>query len=199
MDDKEFVGTVTPAEARKTIFEDVLGFKQEDLAGVKIGFNRGRILTFKLKQQVDIDDIYEWENFTFERSVGKDVSSVRCFINGLRDPNKRRNVIQSVARTITEQERYIPDDGTRLVKIIGCDYKLQESEILDWLSLFGDVISEIKEELFGDAEDQTCQGLPPVGNGNYLVTMRLQRDLPNFMPIYGRRICLEHKGIRKQC
>ena len=44
MDDKEFVGTVTPAEARKTIFEDVLGFKQEDLAGVKIGFNRGRII-----------------------------------------------------------------------------------------------------------------------------------------------------------
>ena len=35
MDDKDFVGTVTPAEARKTIFEDVLGFKQEDLAGSK--------------------------------------------------------------------------------------------------------------------------------------------------------------------
>ena len=41
--------------------------------------------------------------------------------------------------------------------------------------------------------------LPAVGNGNYIVTMRLTKDLPNYMPIYGRRVCLEHKGIRRQC
>ena len=31
---REFKGTITPAEARKTIFQDVLGFSQDDLAGV---------------------------------------------------------------------------------------------------------------------------------------------------------------------
>ena len=48
------------------------------IIGVKIGFNRGRILTYKLKQQFDVDEFYEWENFSFERSVGKDVSLVKC-------------------------------------------------------------------------------------------------------------------------
>ena len=38
MDDKDFVGTITATEARKSIFEDVLGFKQGDLAGLTIGF-----------------------------------------------------------------------------------------------------------------------------------------------------------------
>ena len=89
LDDKEFKGTITPVEARKVIFEDVLGFKQEDLAGVKLGFNRGRIITNKLKQQVDVDELFEWENFTFERRVGRDVSSIGCLIRSLRDPNKR--------------------------------------------------------------------------------------------------------------
>ena len=45
-----------------------------------------------------------------------------------------------------QQEAYKPDDGTRVVKILGCEYKLLESEILDWLGLFGDVITEISEE-----------------------------------------------------
>ena len=39
------------------------------------------------------------------------------------------------------------DDGTRLIRIIGCDYKLSESEITDWLTQFGEVKSEITEEL----------------------------------------------------
>ena len=56
-------GTVTPTEARKTIFEDVLGFKQDDLAGVKIGFNGCRIIIFKLKQQFDVDELFEWQEF----------------------------------------------------------------------------------------------------------------------------------------
>ena len=44
MDGKDFIGTITPTEARRTIFEGVLGLTQEDLAGVTIGYNRGRII-----------------------------------------------------------------------------------------------------------------------------------------------------------
>ena len=55
MDGRDFTGTITPTEARKKIFEGSLGFTQDQLAGVTIGYNRGRIITFKLKQQIDID------------------------------------------------------------------------------------------------------------------------------------------------
>ena len=34
MDGKDFVGTITPTEARKVILEQVLGLTQEDLAGI---------------------------------------------------------------------------------------------------------------------------------------------------------------------
>ena len=86
-----------------------------------------------------------------------------------------------------------------MVRTTGCDYKLLESEILGWLGLFGDIVSEITEEIYGDQNEPDCKGLPQVGNGNYLVRMRLSKDLPNFMPIYGRRVCLEYRGVKKQC
>ena len=50
----------------KNIFEDVLGFEQSDLAGVTIGYNRGIIVTHKLKQQFDIDELFECEYFDIE-------------------------------------------------------------------------------------------------------------------------------------
>ena len=55
-----------------------------------------------------------------------------------------------------------PDDGTRLVKIIGCEYKLSESEILNWIGCFGEVLSEITEERFGFDDPDFDQSLPPV-------------------------------------
>ena len=100
-------------------------------------------------------------------------------------------------RAAQAQAQPYSDDGTRLVRIIGCEYNLLESEILVWLAVFGEVLTEITEEICKDLNDPDSQKLPPVGNGNYLVTMRLKRDLPNWLPIYGRRICLEYKGNKK--
>ena len=41
--------------------------------------------------------------------------------------------------------------------------------------------------------------LPPIGNGTYLVTMKLKKDMPNWVPMYGRKICLMYRGIKNQC
>ena len=38
-----------------------------------------------------------------------------------------------------------------------------------------------------------------IGNGVYSVTMRLKRGLPQFVPMYGKRITLKHFGITKMC
>ena len=49
---------------------------------------------------------------------------------------------------------------------IGCEYRLSETEILDWLNCFGEVLSEIMEERF-DSEDLSiwildrCHGKVP--------------------------------------
>jgi hypothetical protein len=195
LDGKDFVGTITPTEARKVILEEVLGFTQEDLSGIKIGFNRGRIITYKLKQQHDIDKLYKIEFFDFKRSRGLEVSTVSCKIRGVRDPTRRNE--QATRQVRQPQEQWV-DDGTRIVRIIGCEYRLLESEILDWLCLYGEVITEITEEPYED-EQGSADKLPPIGNGTYLVTMRLKKDMPNWVPMYGRKVCLSYKGITKEC
>ena len=86
------------------------------------------------------------------------------------------------------------------MQIIGCEYRLLESKILAWLSLYGDVITELTEEPF---EEENVQGpeekLPIVGNETYLVKMKLKRYMPNWVPMYGRKVCFSYRGIKKQC
>ena len=89
------------------------------------------------------------------------------------------------------------DDGTRWVRIIGCEFRLTESEILSWLSCFGEVLSEISEEPF--ESDGLDPDLNPVGNGTYFVRMKLTRDMPNWLPMFGRKICIDFPGVRRQC
>ena len=43
LDDVPYVGTVTPVEARKMVYESALGLSQDNLASITIGYNRGRI------------------------------------------------------------------------------------------------------------------------------------------------------------
>ena len=86
---ENYHGTITPVEARKTIFEEALGLGQSNLASITIGFNRGRVITFKLKQQIDIDQLYEKEYFEFERSMGEEICVIACKIRGVRNPANR--------------------------------------------------------------------------------------------------------------
>ena len=83
------------------------------------------------------------------------------------------------------------------MRIIGCEFRLSESEILGWLSCFGEVLLEITEERF-ESEGLDPE-LPPVGNGTYNVKMRLNGELPNWIPMFGRRISVEYLGMRRQC
>ena len=148
MNGSEYKGTITPSEARSTIFGEALGLDQVNLASITIGFNRGRIVTFKLKQQIDIDVLYPRENFEFERKLGQDIVVMACRIRGVRNPATRPTTRPTTTNPTPKAAPYM-DDGTRDIKITGCEYKLSETEILDWLACFGDVISEITEERFG--------------------------------------------------
>ena len=58
---------------------------------------------------------------------------ISCKIRGVRDPTKRSDPASKQARMVHTQERtdqYV-DDETRVVRIIGCKYRLLESEIRD--------------------------------------------------------------------
>ena len=91
-----------------------------------------------------------------------------CRIRGVKNPAYRKSTPLRNARPIAGIPAQYSDDGTRYVKIIGCEYRLSESEILNWLTIFGEVLSEITEEPFGDDEEKNPD-MPQVGNGTYLV------------------------------
>jgi hypothetical protein len=68
------------------------------------------------------------------------------------------------------------DKGFRWVKVEGCEYRLEKKQIIDWLSHFGDVKSEISEDTH-EGSDDSCDNLLPVGNGIYSVLLKLERDM----------------------
>ena len=88
-------------------------------------FNRGRTVTYKMKQQHDVDRLYELEYFDFERKTGTVSSNISCKIRGVRDPTQRTEQAPRPARQ-QPQGGYF-DDGTREIRILGCEYRLLES------------------------------------------------------------------------
>jgi len=188
LDDKPFKGTITPKEARRTIFEDILGFKQEDLIGFYFAYSGCPIVTFKLKEQFNIDSLESFQEFNVERKskAGNEEKTaiLRCKIRGIRSTQNRAGNYQ--------------DEGFRWVKVEGCEYRLEEKEITDWLSHFGEVKSELSEDTHEESDDSS-DDLPPVGNGIYSVRMKLERDMPQLIPMHGKRIRLYYRGIIKRC
>jgi len=189
LDDQPFKGTITPKEARKTIFEEILGFKQEDLTGFYFAYSGCPIVTFKLKEQFNIDSLVSFQEFNVERKckAGNEEKTaiLRCKIRGIRSAQNNR------------AENY-QDEGYRWVKVEGCEYRIEEKQIIDWLSHFGEVKSDISEDTHKESDDSS-DDLPPVGNGIYSVRMKLERNMPQLIPMHGKRIRLYYRGIIKRC
>ena len=194
LDDEPYKGTITVREAVREIFLGTMEFSKEALASVSIGYNKGRIVTFKLVDKFDIDQLASIEEFTFVRQGQKKDGTIfdqklGCKIRGIRKPNSRP------MQDNTENQ-------TRWVKIEGCEYRVEKDELLTWMNYLGDTISEITEDRVNlDDESGSDEENPgfSVGTGIYSVKMRITRDLPQFVPICGKRIRLYYRDIPKIC
>jgi hypothetical protein len=81
----------------------------------------------------------------------------------------------------SEAPRFNPtqDDGTRMIKIEGCKYRVPEKALVEFLEFFGELRSKIVEDTFID-------GLSPPGTencgtnrtGTYSVNIKLYRKIP---------------------
>ena len=187
---EEFKGTITYTEAAVKIFQQELGLQADVLHSIKMSFNKFRTISFKLKKQIDIDELIEKENFEMKRSYmeGNQIKTdvISCKIVGIRKP-----------RTTPDTPRPLYD-GTegdvQWVEISGCQYEITEGELLCWLNLYGEVLSKISEMKHPDSEVEN-----PVGNGTYVVQMRLERPIPQFLPISGRKVRIYYPGIKREC
>ena len=71
-----------------------------------------------------------------------------------------------------------------VVKIVGCDFMVPKEQITTWLSLYGEFVSELEEDVFRD--DQQTKGNNRTGN--YSIVMKLEHKMPQLIPMNGRRV-----------
>ena len=157
--------------------------------GVRINFKGKLIVTFKLIEPINIDDLDAVEHFDFVRTStvnGKRINEViGCRIRGIRYRPTMISSLDAAPR----------DDGNKVVKIKGCIYRVTKEEILQWLSHYGEVTSDLEEDVFRD--EITTEGINRTVN--YTITIKLERAIPQFLLMWGKRVKMYHAGIQKLC
>ena len=69
---ESYTGTVTMTEAKHSIYRDGLGFADlKNFDGVRFSYKGIRLVTFKLKEQIDIDQLIEKQHFAIKRTFSK--------------------------------------------------------------------------------------------------------------------------------
>ena len=187
---KKFSGSITPIEIKYNIYIDALKFPDhENFDGARVGFKGKLVATIKLITPINIDELSDVEYFEFNRTTsirGKQTQEViGCKIKGVRwQPN-----------TVSAFENSKPEDNSTVVKIEGCDYQVPEEQIITWLSHYGEIKTELEEDLFKDSNETGGNNR----TGNYSIMMILEHKIPQLLPMNGRRVKIYHKGIDKLC
>ena len=180
---RPFRGSITVKEARDTVFRDTLGFNPSLLHSIRPVFGGATTIRFKLKEQINMDNLASVEYFDLRRTVSPTRTDIiSCRIMGIRGMQAEPNY-----------------DGTandvRWVKIENCEYLISNEKIGQWMELFGQPLSLLGEDKFPDSDSEGG----PLGNGTYSIKMKLARDIPQFLPMHGRKIRVYFKNMNKLC
>ena len=185
INDAPFRGTITFKEAREVIFGEVMGFELKELYSIRFRYNGCPVIKFKLKNQINLDDLLSVEYFNLERQSpnNRDTDYIGCRIMGIRGS-------QSVPHYDGQE------NDVRWVKIEGTEYQLTQEQIVQGLIPFGEVLTPVREDIFQDSDSDLSE---IVGNGTYSVKMKLERPIPQYLPMHGKKIRVYHNGISKLC
>ena len=110
--------------------------------------------------------------------------TIKCKIKGLRSDGLKSYLERK------KQENVNTGDGSTLVKISGCEYKISEERLKEVLSHWGVFISRIREEVFRDPHDTDGSNR----TGIYTVRMNLHQKIPEWLPLNGLRVRIQHAG-----
>ena len=181
-------------EAKHGIFRDCLGFKDfKNFDGVRFAYKGVRIVAFKLKEAINVDELVPIQHFDYKRRIKKNNSVkdqiIKCKIKGLRSEATKQYIERK------EKERLVQSDGSVQVKVTGCEYKVTEERLNEVLSHWGVLSSRIMEDVFHDPYDTEGSNR----TGIYTVNMILHQKIPEWLPMDGLRIKIQHKGIQKLC
>jgi hypothetical protein len=196
MNGELFRGTLTRQEVKFQMYKECLGFTDfSNFDGVRFGHKGCPTVIIKFIEAINVDELFPLQHFDFKRRSSVQgrmrVDVIKCKIRGIRQPGGVTEQTQNLSQADI-------DEGVRTVKIDGCDYRVPEESLVEFLSFYGTILSEIMEDTFDDGLVTASSG----GNnrtGVYSVTIKLRRDIPQFLPIMGRRIKIHYRGVQKLC
>lgn len=197
---EKFHGTITHREAKHCIFKECLGFGDySNFDGARIGYKGAPVVTFKLKMAINVDELYPKQHFEFKRKSTRQGSThvdvIGCKIRGLRRPDSVSDSTKKLTHNASA------DNGTKKILIQGCEYRIPRDVLVGFLANFGELTDELTEELFedddGGSPDTELGGTNRTGN--YIARLKLRRDIPEWVPILGKRIKISYPGVSRMC
>ena len=195
---KPFNGFITEEEA--DIINMAIGLQHLDNHhGTSFYRNEKNVLfiTYKLKRNIQIQKIYKsiHQHFWFDKT-SKAGNHDKISGQVVHPPMDGK---VSVEDTKEQSNCARPDyytsnwDDKKEIRIDGCNYEMSESEITGWIKQYGEIKSELEEiAISGPTET-------PVGTGSYTIKVRLNRLIPNVLPMHGLKIKCLYQGVKKQC
>ena len=180
-----------------------LGIEAENLSGVAPGYNRGHpVYTYRLRELMEVEKINP-EEIILKRT--------RVDENG----QKYKAEIICKARNISENPRNSESENAQnkvWVKLDDTQYKIESHEIIQWLELYGDVLSDVLEDQsevnaadvdkdsdLSDSERDYMKCIVNRGNGTVKVQMIINEDIPQYLPMFGKKIRVYYRGIIRTC
>ena len=164
---------------------------------MRFGYRGVPTVTFRLKTPIKIDQLLCVEFFDFDRKYTMDgevcTDVIGCKIRGLKPP----------PTTHSNMDEELLEEGVKIVKVEGCEYRISEEEIIAWLSLYGEVVSEIEEDFYVIEHDSSEEDDGDTSGSNrsgiYSVKVKLDRDIPYLLPMCGKRIKIYYRGVQRLC
>ncbi len=185
---KEFKGTISHLDAIKLIFVAALGFNPQEFAVAVPGYQGNPTVLFKTKEVFNSDEKFAGKStFSFIKRIRKEDGETHCEIRGVR---------------LQENGETLARSSNTWVKVEGADYQVKPQTIRRWLLEFGTLMSDITEDKadleLSSEEEELYQGVE-LTIGIHSVKMRLFIQIPQFLPIDGKKIWIYYKGIPKLC
>ena len=114
---------------------------------------------------------------------------IKCKIKGLRSYTLKSHIVRKMLAKI------LSDDGWAMIRISGCAYKISGNRLLEVLTHWGTLVSEIREETFDDPHVQDGSNR----TGIYCVRMKLHQKIPEWLPLEELRVKIQHHNIQRLC
>jgi len=192
VDTRPYKTNFTQEMAYNEIYRGLLNMPKENIHGIKCSWRGHPFITIKLANCIDIDELPA--KFDYYRIVKED--------DGVTGQYKICGEIKGVRTLNPSAPTRKPE---RWLRIDPDCYDMEEELLLEWLNLYGTPLTKLEEDncvvpaFDEDPDEEAGAGEVKLGKGLLSIKIQLEKPIPEFLPIDGKRVRIYYAGMHKQC